>query len=881
MIRLFFVLILLIVAGNGLAQTYEEWLKREKESRVKFAVGEKQKLQELQREYDAYVKKRDEEFAEYLKQRWEEFEIFAGRKRAEEPPKPNRVPVCKPGTSVAGGKLSASPEKPAWKDMDVRRPFVRVKKSEPKQPKVRSVASWEFYGNPVMMNFDERLKRETTEKLNESFFSDYWLKTSAMNYDPLLDQLFDYKYRLGLNDWGYYLLIKSFAEQCVKGGNSRVLLTWFLLNKSGYIAGLGHDEGQAVVLLPTIQAIYARSYIMRDGMRYYIMGNLKRLYTYTKNLEGSDRLMDLRFERALNFSNKQVKERTVVYGDRRMTFKYNDQIMKFYDQYPATDMEVYFNTPFSAMVKECVVDNLYPLVNGVSQRKQINTLLSFLHKGFAYKTDDEQFGREKYFFPDELLGYPYSDCEDRAVFFVATVKLLTGMSCVGLNYPGHASSGVEIDSVQQGDYVELGGRRYWECDPTYIGASLGMSQPGMRGKTAKIIPIEEREISKKREDEIVSLVERGNGCVMNRQEGISSDGSGKTFVVGTFGNDFCLNDFRIKSIDGQKHSQVFLACLKENDRLDWVLTLEGNGITPYRMHVDDGCIVLLGMVSDKIVFSGLVNGKPLHNNPISFGKEKELFVLNVSKAGKVNWISRVSSPEEDDDTGFNYALKFGEKGNVLQSQFTPLIDGSEIESIRVNRQREWLVNGRYSVWTSIVGQNSQERMRAMTEVSVQEQLKMLNDDLLKKNVDRGAAGLLAVASFIIEGEKSIAGKDVLAALDRYNPSFKKSCPNIYKNIGRISLLRSDDGIMYLSTTDGKPVNFDKMQLKNGCRLRLSTLANGNVLMNVVDGISVGKAFIWFPLNSVQLYRETGDMVFDYDDDHTLRTFNLRKDILNN
>lgn len=69
-------------------------------------------------------------------------------------------------------------------------------------------------------------------------------------------------------------------------------------------------------------------------------------------------------------------------------------------------------------------------------------------------------------------------------------------------------------------------------------------------------------------------------------------------------------------------------------------------------------------------------------------------------------------------------------------------------------------------------------------------------------------------------------------------------------------------------------------MKDGSRMRAVKLPEENVQVQIIDGIKVGKAFIWFRLNRVTLYRSTGDMMFDYDSDHTLKTFNLGKDILN-
>ena len=39
----------------------------------------------------------------------------------------------------------------------------------------------------------------------------------------------------------------------------------------------------------------------------------------------------------------------------------------------------------------------------------------------------------------------------------------------------------------KGDYIELDGQRYIICDPTYIGAPVGLTMPDMDNATAKVI----------------------------------------------------------------------------------------------------------------------------------------------------------------------------------------------------------------------------------------------------------------------------------------------------------------------------------------------------------------------------------------------------------
>ena len=76
--------------------------------------------------------------------------------------------------------------------------------------------------------------------------------------------------------------------------------------------------------------------------------------------------------------------------------------------------------------------------------------------------------------PDETLYYSYCDCEDRSILFAYLVRKLTGLSVIGLDYPGHVATAVKFNDELPGAYVTHRNEKYLVCDPTYINAEIGM-----------------------------------------------------------------------------------------------------------------------------------------------------------------------------------------------------------------------------------------------------------------------------------------------------------------------------------------------------------------------------------------------------------------------
>lgn len=865
----FVLLVVLFTSGCLYGQDYEEWLKKEKAERERFAEEEKAGLLKLQKEYDAFVEARDKEFAEFLKQRWKEYEMFAGKKRDTEIPKPKVSPVAPAKQKMETVLLRV--ENPGEGRLIVPDdgPILRTKKSCSKQVRKLKI-SYVFYGNKIVLPVDEALRLEC-EKVSEEYFASYWLRASKSNYDELLDCLYAYKSALGLNDWGYYMLVKTFSDHFLQGDNSRHLLCWFLMIKSGYMASLGFGEGKVSILLPTRQAIYGRSYISRGGLHYYIMGKLNRLATYEKNFSGSNRLLDLGFETALNFSIDRIQGRSVVFDGREVKLSYNANVVDFYRDYPSTELSVYFNTPFSSVAKESLSEGLYAGLQGCGSKTRVSKLLSFLHESFPYKTDEEQFGQEKYFFPEEVLFYPYSDCEDRAAFFSSLVTLVAGLPSVGLSYPGHVSSAVKIDSVNTGNYLLLDGERYLSCDPTYIGASIGMSMPRYANQSVVVIKQEEGSgISKEREARVLAMVKGAGGNVLNVSTGLVKGEDGEVYVTGIFDDVFRAGSEVLEN--ASKGNRVFLAKLDKSDRFAWALALDGSGENDLPRH--------LAKNDEDIVLSGSFQGTArIGGRVLKVEEGQGMFVVNVGKSGNVKWTSTVAVPRELVDEGYFYLMKFNDRGDVLDSQFRPMMSEARSKEISVARDNKWMISGMYTPVRPLVQENRIESKHERGVLDMADRLKAINDILVQENVHSTIAGLLAVVSLMSDGGEIIQGEEFIRALDRYNSSFKSKCPNIYKNIKRVDFVKGENGFVDIKTTDGKSITIDKMRLNNESRIRLSELPEGNVLVEVVDGMSVGKAFVWFKLNSVKLYRDTGDLVFDYDRDHTLKTFNLGRDIL--
>ena len=116
-------------------------------------------------------------------------------------------------------------------------------------------------------------------------------------------------------------------------------------------------------------------------------------------------------------------------------------------------------------------------------------LLDFVQYAFQYATDQDQFGYERPLFGDESFYYPKNDCEDRAILFSILVRDLVGLDVALVHWPGHLGAAVAFDEQVEGDYFLLDDQRYTVCDPTYIGAKIGMTMDVFKNTEVKLIKL--------------------------------------------------------------------------------------------------------------------------------------------------------------------------------------------------------------------------------------------------------------------------------------------------------------------------------------------------------------------------------------------------------
>ena len=467
---------------------FEEWQKQQAEA-----------LKKQQEAFEEFRDKRDKAFAEYLKDQWQKMQVFQGLKR-DERPKPRKIKPAEPvpRKDLKFDKAKTIKEVPLPK-VPIRREPDFKNKPKPQDIKNGGVLNFDFLGSQLTLDYDESVKVNLGNKIDEETISNVWVELGQANYEDILFQVQYFKKEMRLNDWGYGCLLNQITEGLFPvSQNNRTLFIWFILLKSGYDAKVGFDNNHIYLLLPSKNDVYGTSYITIENRKFYLLsfnGQVKtidKLFTYEGSYPDANDSIDLRIETSPNIKMAAAdKQMSFSYKDKEysLSVQFNKNLVRFYEYYPQTDLKIYFDAPISPDANYFLLRALKPIVEGRTQSDAVNVLLRFVQTAFRYSTDLDQFGREKYFFTEETLFYPYSDCEDRSIFFANLVSSLLGLEIIGLDYPGHIATAVRFTDDINGEYVDHDNKKYIICDPTYANADFGMLIPTVKKLKPKVIPI--------------------------------------------------------------------------------------------------------------------------------------------------------------------------------------------------------------------------------------------------------------------------------------------------------------------------------------------------------------------------------------------------------
>jgi hypothetical protein len=449
---------------------------------------------EIQKEFNAFKSKNDSIFLQFLNSSWEEFNLFVDKR--PDKPKPELQPVLDTLESQIIENIPAIIKLIENKTDDINEQPIKSPVIKQAISSIQKVPIKElyFYGTRLKIPYFPA-SLPYLKNTSRSGISSYFNK--AAKSDELLFSVNEINKKaneLKLNGWGTLKLIQIIANNFYEDANNQVLFTWFVLIKTGYKAKVAYVGNHLFLLCNFDVPLYNRSYCEIKNRKYYIIlfkkqcEPQKKFFTYKKKHANQIKNLTLNLNKKPNLDSKIIK-RKIAYKKQPIEIPMNKNLIDFYSTYPDCDLSIYLSTSLSSS-SLAVLDTFFlPKFTTLNDHQKASILLDFVQNSIEYKNDKIQFGYENYLFAEETLFYPFADCEDRVALLAQLIRHYTNLECIGLDYPKHMSMAITIPDEITGSYLVYKNSNYYICDPTYIGAGIGMIMPRFRNIKPEIIDV--------------------------------------------------------------------------------------------------------------------------------------------------------------------------------------------------------------------------------------------------------------------------------------------------------------------------------------------------------------------------------------------------------
>jgi hypothetical protein len=352
-----------------------------------------------------------------------------------------------------------------------------------------------------------------------------------------------------------------------------------MLSRSRYRVKIGFNKDDLFLLVPSVYKMYNIDFVKVNGINYYVIdGKGEQIQTYEKDFPESDILMDVTIRKPFyTDAIKSSKKFEFNYNNKTYSIKldFDKQMIDFYKSIPLSDVSVYFNAVVSQQTQTSVRKAFKPVLKGKSDIESANILLSFVQQAFDYKTDQQVFGRERYFFADELLFYPYADCEDRSVLFAYLVKTLLNKEVVALSFPGHMATAINLGKDVEGAKLKYNNKIFVIADPTLLGAGVGKLMPSVMEEKAELIALSNTGFEAEMMTKVWKKTNEFGGFKAGTQRDVIFDKEGNIFVCGYFNGNADFDGNKLTGTEGDR--DAFVVKYDEALNVLWVKPATGAG----------------------------------------------------------------------------------------------------------------------------------------------------------------------------------------------------------------------------------------------------------------------------------------------------------------
>jgi hypothetical protein len=354
-----------------------------------------------------------------------------------------------------------------------------------------------FYGHTIFFENASVANLQIPSRLQQANVSQLSARMQHIANAKLLNDFATTQQTYDLDNMGMVLLVQAWSKQMHSNSSVQNLAQYTVLKKLNIKVLLTFTSEQLSCFGVLKNQPASSVYIYYGGIRYTnldfknksLMGNR---FIFTDADNDSYKVIDVLAKKPK--LNAHITQRALlwVYNKKtyQLTAKSNASLMAYLNDLPEYELgERYVVQEGSKAFKESVIDGLREYSNEfTSLEDKANFLLSFVQHAFQYQTDQDQYGQEKYNYPEETVVSAFSDCEDRTLLLAYLYKDILHVESIILYFKDakHVCLAANIPRYRNGYSLQYQGLSYQVCEPTGYGFKVGDVSTPLSGITEVI-----------------------------------------------------------------------------------------------------------------------------------------------------------------------------------------------------------------------------------------------------------------------------------------------------------------------------------------------------------------------------------------------------------
>lgn len=342
-----------------------------------------------------------------------------------------------------------------------------------------------FYNTQIPVAYNEQFPHWRQSGWDERNMKNAYRNLLQANASPLLASLLEAKQTYRLNDWLYFELLSASLDRILANHTQgeKELALWFFLRESGFQTRMASSGDAYFVYVQTEEEVFEAPLLADAGATFVNLTALRQRDQKSDNLVSLLNLPSNPAGRSFSFRISELPLFPPKPTTRDFQFRFQNQtyslqidldqtVVQWMRNYPLIQEGAYFDVPLSPVLRQSLLPQLSALTRNKPPLEVLGLLTAFSRAAFRYQEDLQTFGRSKPMIVEEVLYYPFSDCEDRAALLYALIREFLIIPTIVIAYPNHMTLAVDLPNLG-GEFVLHKGRRYFICDPTgSIDASL-------------------------------------------------------------------------------------------------------------------------------------------------------------------------------------------------------------------------------------------------------------------------------------------------------------------------------------------------------------------------------------------------------------------------